>query len=53
MQLAHTDLAQSFLNKRLKLQGSLDLTPEEKDVIQVFPGDVSRIRPIKATLPGD
>jgi hypothetical protein len=42
--------ALELLVKRLKLLESKDLTPEEKDVIQVFLGDVSTIRQIKASM---
>lgn len=50
-QIGHLAEALEVVVKRLRLQDSQDLTPEEKDVIQVFLADVSRIRQIKASLP--
>ncbi|MFC3682741.1 hypothetical protein [Hydrogenophaga luteola] len=49
-QIGHLAEALELVVRRLKLLESKDLTPEEKDVIQVFLGDVSTIRQIKASL---
>lgn len=49
-QIGHLAEALELVVRRLKLLESKDLTPEEKDVIQVFLGDVSTIRQIKASV---
>jgi hypothetical protein len=49
-QIGHLAEALELVVRRLKLLESKDLTREEKDVIQVFLGDVSTIRQIKATV---
>ena len=49
-QIGHLAEALELVVRRLKLLESKDLTPEEKDVIQVFLGDVSTIRQIKASI---
>lgn len=49
-QIGHLAEALELVVRRLKLLESKDLTPEEKDVIQVFLGDVSTVRQIKATV---
>jgi hypothetical protein len=49
-QIGHLAEALELVVQRLKLLESKDLTPEEKDVIQVFLGDVSTIRQIKASV---
>ena len=49
-QIGHLAEALELIVRRLKLLESKDLTPEEKDVIQVFLGDVSTIRQIKASV---
>ena len=48
-QIGHLAEALELVVRRLKLLESKDLTPEEKDVLQVFLGDVSTIRQIKAS----
>jgi hypothetical protein len=50
-QIGHLAEALELLVKKTGLLESKDLTKEEKDVIQVFLGDVSAIRQIKASLP--
>ncbi|WP_066255336.1 hypothetical protein [Hydrogenophaga flava] len=50
-QIGHLAEALELVIRRLKLLESKDLTPEEKDVIQVFLGDVSTIRQIKSSMP--
>lgn len=49
-QIGHLAEALELVVRRLKLLESKDLTSEEKDVIQVFLGDVSTIRQIKASM---
>lgn len=49
-QIGHLAEALELVVQRLKLLESKDLTPDEKDVIQVFLGDVSTIRQIKASV---
>ena len=49
-QIGHLAEALELVVRRLKLLESKDLTPKEKDVIQVFLGDVSTIRQIKASV---
>lgn len=49
-QIGHLAEALELVVRRLKLLESKDLTPEEKDVIQVLLGDVSTIRQIKASV---
>lgn len=49
-QIGHLAEALELVVRRLKLLESKDLTPEEKDVLQVFLGDVSTIRQIKASV---
>ena len=49
-QIGHLAEALELVVRRLKLLESKDLTPEEKDVRQVFLGDVSTIRQIKASV---
>lgn len=50
-QIGHLAEALELVIRRLKLLESKDLTPEEKDVIQVFLGDVSTTRQIKSSMP--
>lgn len=50
-QIGHLAEALELIVKKTRLLESKDLTPAEKDVIQVFLGDVSTIRQIKASLP--
>lgn len=50
-QIGHLAEALELVIKRLKLLESKDLTPQEKDALQVFLGDVSAIRQIKASVP--
>ncbi|MGM9426160.1 hypothetical protein [Hydrogenophaga sp. MI9] len=49
-QIGHLAEALELIVKKAKLLESQDLTAAEKDVIQVFLGDVSSIRQIKASL---
>ncbi len=49
-QIGHLAEALELVVQRLKLLESKDLTSDEKDVIQVFLGDVSTIRQIKASV---
>mgnify|MGYP006943317764 CR=1 FL=1 len=51
-QIGHLAEALEVIVKTTHLLDSPDLTPDEKDVIQVFLGDVSTIRQIKASLSG-
>lgn len=51
-QIGHLAEALEVIVKKTRLLDSPDLTPDEKDVIQVFLGDVSTIRQIKASLAG-
>ena len=50
-QIGHLAEAVELIIGRLKLLESKDLSREEKDVLQVFLGDVSAIRKIKASVP--
>jgi hypothetical protein len=50
-QIGHLAEALELIVKKVKLLESKDLTQAEKDVIQVFLGDVSAIRQIKASQP--
>jgi hypothetical protein len=49
-QIGHVAEALELVIRKLKLLESKDLSREEKDVLQVFLGDVSAIRQIKASL---
>ena len=49
-QIGHLAEALELIVKKTKLLDSPDLTPHERDVLQVFLGDVSTIRQIKASL---
>ena len=49
-QIGHLAEALEVIVKKTRLLESSDLTPDEKDVLQVFLGDVSTIRQIKAVL---
>lgn len=51
-QIGHLAEALELIVKKTKLLDSPDLTPHERDVLQVFLGDVSTIRQIKASLSG-
>jgi hypothetical protein len=51
-QIGHLAEALELIVKKTKLLESPDLTPDERDVLQVFLGDVSTIRQIKASLSG-
>ena len=51
-QIGHVAEALELIVKKAKLLDSKDLTQEEKDVLQVFLGDVSAVRQIKASLAG-
>lgn len=51
-QIGHLAEALELIVKKTKLLDSPDLTPDERDVLQVFLGDVSTIRQIKASLSG-
>lgn len=51
-QIGHLAEALELIVKKAKLLDSKDLMQEEKDVLQVFLGDVSAIRQIKASLAG-
>jgi hypothetical protein len=50
-QIGHLAEALELVVKKLKLLESKDLSGEEKDVLQVFLGDASAIRQIKASPP--
>jgi hypothetical protein len=50
-QIGHLAEALELIVRKSKLLESKDLTQDERDVIQVFLGDVSAIRQIKASLP--
>ena len=47
--IGHIAEALELIVKKAKLLESQDLTQDEKDVLQVFLGDVSAIRQIKAS----
>lgn len=49
-QIGHLAEALELIVKKAKLLDSQDLTTAEKDVLQVFLGDVSTIRQIKTSL---
>lgn len=49
-QIGHLAEVLELIVKKAKLLDSKELTQEEKDVLQVFLGDVSAIRQIKASL---
>jgi hypothetical protein len=51
-QIGHLAEALELIVKKTRLLESPDLTADEKDVLQVFLGDVSTIRQIKASLAG-
>lgn len=51
-QIGHIAEALELLVGRLRLLERDDLSQQEKDVLQVFLGDVSAIRQIKAAQPG-
>ena len=51
-QIGHLTEALELIVKKTRLLESPDLTADEKDVLQVFLGDVSTIRQIKASLAG-
>jgi len=51
-QIGHLAEALELIVQKTRLLESKDLTREEKDVLQVFLGDVSTIRQIKASLAG-
>ena len=51
-QIGHLAEALELIVSKTKLLDSKDLTQDEKDVLQVFLGDVSAIRQIKASLAG-
>ena len=51
-QIGHLAEALEVIVKKTRLLDSPDLTADEKDVLQVFLGDVSTIRQIKASLAG-
>lgn len=50
-QIGHLAEALELIVRKARLLESQELTTAEKDVIQVFLGDVSTIRQIKASLP--
>jgi hypothetical protein len=50
-QIGHLAEALELIVHRLKLLESPELSPQEKDVLQVFLGDVSAIRQIKSSQP--
>ncbi len=51
-QIGHLAEALEVIVKKARLLENPDLTPDEKDVLQVFLGDVSTLRQIKAALSG-
>ena len=51
-QIGHLAEAVELILKKTRLLDSPDLTPDERDVLQVFLGNVSTIRQIKASLSG-
>lgn len=51
-QIGHLAEALELIVKKTRLLESKDLTQDEKDVLQVFLGDASTIRQIKASLAG-
>jgi len=51
-QIGHLAEALELIVKKSKLLESPDLSQEERDVLQVFLGDVSAIRQIKTSLAG-
>ena len=50
-QIGHLAEALELIMEKTRLLENPDLSPGEKDVLQVFLGDVSAIRQIKASLP--
>jgi hypothetical protein len=50
-QIGHLAEALELIVKKTRLLESPDLSTDEKDVLQVFLGDVSTLRQIKASLP--
>ncbi|MGS5085948.1 hypothetical protein ACVC7V_05485 [Hydrogenophaga sp. A37] len=50
-QIGHIAEALELIVNKMKLLDSKDLTPKERDVLQVFLGDVSAVRQIKAAQP--
>lgn len=50
-QIGHLAEALELIVKKMQLLESPELSQQEKDVLQVFLGDVSAIRQIKASLP--
>src|SRR5688572_25998492 len=50
-QIGHLAEALEVVVERLKLLESNDLSQKEKDILQVFLGDVSAVRQIKASQP--
>ena len=50
-QIGHLAEALELIVKKTKLLESPELSQQEKDLLQVFLGDVSAIRQIKASLP--
>lgn len=50
-QIGHLAEALELIVKKMQLLESPELSRQEKDVLQVFLGDVSAIRQIKASLP--
>lgn len=52
-QIGHLAAALELILKKTDLQDSPDLTPEERDVLQVLRGDVSTVRQIKSALATD
>jgi len=50
-QIGHLAEALELVVKKLKLLDGKDLTPYERDVLQVFLGDVSAVRQIKSSAP--
>ena len=50
-QIGHVAEALELVIKKLDLLESKDLSQKEKDVLQVFLGDVSAVRQIKASQP--
>lgn len=49
-QIGHLSEALELIVQKTKLLDNPDLTPHERDVLQVFLGDVSTIRQIKTSL---
>jgi len=51
-QIGHLAEALELIVKKTRLLENKTLTQDEQDVLQVFLGDVSTLRQIKASLPG-